>query len=74
MKQEIIALMADILKISNEKLMENFDTKEIWDSLTRVEILFAIEEEFDITFEGDEMAELSTPKALCDNVLEKSGE
>ncbi len=74
MKQDIVTLMADILKISEEKLLENFDTKEIWDSLTRVEILFAIEEEFDVTFASDELVELSTPQALCDSVLARSGE
>ncbi len=74
MKDSIVELMSDILKISTEKLVENFDSKEIWDSLTRVEILFAIEEEFDITFDSEELVELSTPQLLCESVLARCEE
>ena len=57
MKDSIIEIMTDILKIEQDELLENFDSREIWDSLLRVEILFAVEEEFDIQFDEEELAE-----------------
>ena len=81
MKDSIIEIMTEILKIEKDELLENFDSREIWDSLLRVEILFAVEEEFDIQFDEEELAELDNlvtanmtemEKAMNENA-EKSG-
>lgn len=72
MEDKILEIIIDILKISREKLLENFDNKEIWDSMSRVEILFALEEEFDVFFEEEELAVLITPKLLCEAAIGKA--
>lgn len=74
MKDSILEIMTDILKIGQDELLENFDSREIWDSLLRVEILFAVEEEFDIQFDEEELAELVTPQKLCEATLRKAEE
>lgn len=74
MKDSIIEIMTEILKIEKDELLENFDSREIWDSLLRVEILFAVEEEFDIQFDEEELAELVTPQKLCEATLRKADE
>ena len=74
MKDTMIEIMTDILKIEKDELLENFDSREIWDSLLRVEILFAMEEEFDIQFDEEELAELVTPQKLCEATLRKAEE
>ena len=74
MKESILEIMTDILKLDREALLADFDNREAWDSLLRVEILFAIEEEFDIQFDEEELAELVTPQKLCEATLRKAEE
>mgnify|MGYP002519503084 CR=1 FL=1 len=74
MKETILEIMTDILKLDEEALLKDFDNWEIWDSLLRVEILFAIEEEFDIQFSEEELVALNTPKKLCEATLRKAEE
>ena len=74
MKESILEIMTDILKTDREALLADFDNREAWDSLLRVEILFAIEEEFDIQFDEEELAELVTPQKLCEATLRKAEE
>lgn len=71
MEDKILEIIADGIKINKEELLNNLDSKEIWDSLLRVEILFAIEEEFDIVFSEEELAEITTPAILYNAVLNK---
>ncbi len=72
MEEKILEIMENVLKISREKLLANFDSNEIWDSLTRVEILFEMEEEFDVFFEAEELAVLVTPRLLCEAAIGKA--
>lgn len=74
MKESILEIMTEVLKMEKDALLERFDDREVWDSLLRVEILFAVEEEFDIRFEEDELAELVTPQKLCEATLRKAEE
>lgn len=74
MKESILEIMTEVLKMEKDALLERFDDREVWDSLLRVEILFAIEEEFDIQFDEDELAELVTPQKLCEATLRKAEE
>ena len=71
MEDKILEIMIEVLKISREMLLNNFDNKEIWDSMSRVEILFALEEEFNVFFEEEELAVLITPKLLREAAIGK---
>ena len=71
MKGKVIEIICEILAKDTDEIMEQFDDRNIWDSLQRVEILFALEEEFDIQFSEDELAAMITPKKLCEAVLRK---
>lgn len=71
MRENVIEIIMDVLKITREELEAEFDSKDIWDSLLRVEVLFAVEDEFDISFEEEELVELNTPKKLCEAILGK---
>ena len=74
MKDTILDIMTEILKLEKDALLNDFDNWEIWDSLLRVEILFAIEDEFDIQFSEEELVELNTPKKLCEATMRKAEE
>lgn len=72
MKKTVLDIMLDILKLDQEQLLSRFNDKEVWDSMLRVEILFAIEDEFDIQFAEEELVELNTPEKLYEAVLRKA--
>lgn len=71
MREEIIKLISEILEISEEQLVANLDSKEVWDSFQRVEIVFALEDEHGIYLSDEEMKELLSPGALINKVCEK---
>ena len=71
MEQTLKEIFLDILEMDLSELDSRWDDAAVWDSLTRVNILFVIEEEFDILFDEEELKELTTPKALADAVVSK---
>lgn len=71
MEQEVMNLIAELLKLDTDSLSSRFNQTTIWDSLQRVEILFAIEDEFDVQFSEAELARLDTPEKLYKAVLRK---
>jgi len=73
MEKKIVEIMTEILKLDSHTLMERFEDKKAWDSMQRVEILFALEDELEIEFSEEELAELITPQELYQVALEKVG-
>lgn len=72
MEKKMLDTIAEVLKISREMLQDCLDQKEIWDSLIRVEVIFAVEDEFDIRFDKEELASIETPRKLCEAALRKA--
>lgn len=71
MKEEVLSIIEDILKCDKETLIEQINSKNLWDSLLRVEIFFAIEEEFGVQFTEEEFISIETPAQLCEAVIKK---
>jgi len=71
MEHEIVQIISELLKLDTDALSARFDQTTVWDSLQRVEILFAIEDEFGLQFSEEELAGLDTPKKLCEATLRK---
>lgn len=59
MKQQINEILAEILELDeiNESLFDR-ESNATWDSLKHLEIIMAIEEEFDIRFSASEVTEV----------------
>ena len=72
MQDRLIEMMSMILKLQKENFLSVINDKSAWDSLHRVEILFAIEDEFEMTFCEEELKNLDTPQKLITAVLEKA--
>lgn len=72
MKDSLYEIITKVLKIGKEDLLQVMEEKTAWDSLQRVEILFVIEDEFDVTFDSEELKSLDTPKKLMDAVMDKA--
>ncbi len=74
MKTRVINIMRDIIKISEEEFLEKMEDVTVWDSLQKVEIVFALEDELDLEFDAEELKLVDTPKKMLDIVLEKANE
>lgn len=74
MEQRLTEIILEVLEIDEAALKERWDDAAVWDSLARVNILFIIEDEFDIFFAEQELKALVTPKALVEAVMRKGRE
>jgi acyl carrier protein len=66
MEEKIIAIVSRITKKDKEFLADNYDTIKLWDSLSKVEIVFELEETFNITFSTDEIAVMDCLSNIID--------
>lgn len=73
MKEKIISIIAEITKIEQTELLENMDTAKLWDSMKQIEVILALEEEYGIQFEQNELTELTTTGKIVDVLQRKVG-
>ena len=68
MKEKIIDIISDVLKIkkSNISLKTTMNNVEHWDSLKQMQIIIAIEDEFNIKFSEDNLSEANSVKKLIE--------
>ena len=71
MREEIVGMIAGILKMSPGELENAVDDSGVWDSLVKVEIIFSIEDEYGITFEEEELQNMETPQSLINCTMDK---
>lgn len=69
-EDRVVSLLSDILDIEKDELLNRKAEKGVWDSLQRVEIVLALESEFDVMLEGEEIASLLTINNIVE-LLEK---
>jgi acyl carrier protein len=64
--EKINQIIADSLKIPIEETKENLTMDDVddWDSLSHMGLIVAIEEAFEIELSGDDIAEMTTFKAI----------
>lgn len=60
MDKKIIEIVAKITNKDEAYLVSHTEEQGLWDSLKLVEMIFALEDEFDIMFEESEIAEMKT--------------
>jgi acyl carrier protein len=62
MKDKIKQIIAQVLNISVNDITDDASTQNIhnWDSLNHMNIIFAVEEQLGITFEDDEIMNLTS--------------
>ena len=76
LKQKIISIMADIFELDASDIPDNASpgVVENWDSIRHMNLIVALEEEFDIRFNDNDIAELTTIpliKAIINDILEE---
>jgi len=73
-KSRLISVMAAVFNVSDETINEDSspDTVEAWDSLKHMNLILALEDEFEIEFSEEETVELLSYK-LISLVLKEHG-
>lgn len=71
MEERIIEIISEITKIDTKELEEKKTETGIWNSMNHIEIIFALEEEYDIMFEQEELPLLTTLGKIVDSVTRK---
>ncbi len=66
MSEQVFQLISEVSKKSVEELKASQNDTGLWDSLLHVELVFALEAEFDIFFSPDEIAEIDTPAKIVE--------
>ena len=75
MENKIKKILANVLGI-DERIIDDKtspETIENWDSIKHLDIVLALEEEFNVEFEPDEIVELINIKLICLIIKEKTG-
>lgn len=65
-REQVYDVLSDILGKDVDYLKANASMTGLWDSLKRVEIVFTLEEQFDIMLDPEEVAKLNT----IDDIME----
>lgn len=68
MEENILKLISEITKISMDELKQKPDIPKMWPSLMHVEIIIAIEDEFDIRFDVEDIAKMNTVNEIIQHV------
>lgn len=73
MKNKVIPIVSKITKI-NPEILEKESTSKLWDSLKHLEIIFALEEAFSVSFELSDIADMRSIDAIVEVLIKTSGE
>ena len=71
MEEKVINIISSITKIKEDELMNSLDKENLWNSLNRVEIIIALEDEFDISFSKEEITEMKTISQIYEAIKGK---
>lgn len=71
MREEILKVISMITKIDEQNLDKEASNDRSWNSLTHVELVIALEEHFQIFFEPEEIAAMSTVNKVIELVERK---
>jgi len=73
MENRLREIIASVFELNSEDIDENTSTDNVakWDSLHHMNLISALEEEFEIEFEEEEMIELTNYKLIYLTLQEK---
>ena len=60
MKEKVIEIMKDVLETENLSLNTSQENCENWNSLRQLNLVSELEDEFDVEFEPEEIAEMKS--------------
>jgi len=71
----VLKIVSQVMEVPLEQLNEESspDTVKNWDSLKHMNLILALEEEFDVTFSDEEIVELLSVEIIVEVLKEKRG-
>jgi acyl carrier protein len=68
MDERIKAVMANVFNVAMADLNDNSSPEQIdtWDSLTHMNLMVALEEEFEVKFDDDHILQINDFGSICD--------
>ncbi|EAI3821519.1 acyl carrier protein [Campylobacter coli] len=73
MEKQFYEILENILETKvNENTNINMENCKNWTSLTHIDIIMSLEEEFDIKFNKNELSQLTSQNKLLKTIKEKS--
>ncbi len=73
MEKQFYEILENILETKvNENTNINMENCKNWTSLTHIDIIMSLEEEFDIRFNKNELSQLTSQNKLLKTIKEKS--
>lgn len=71
MNIKILEIIAKVSKKSVTDVELELGSEGLWDSFSHLELVLALEEEFNIMLEPEEIAEMKTPKLVLETISNK---
>ena len=71
MEETIIEIMKDVLDEQDINIDSTQDSLENWNSLRHLNLVSELEDEFDVEFEPEEIAEMKSVKAILELINTK---
>lgn len=71
MNDKILEIISSISNKSTEELHAALEQEKLWDSLRHVELVMALESEFNIFFSQEEIATINTPAKIITAIESK---
>jgi len=74
MTNNLQQLLAQIFRVSTDSISNNTTMDDIpgWDSLTHMDLIVALEQQYNFVLDGDEIADLKSIQAIDDIINKKS--
>jgi acyl carrier protein len=76
MNEKVKSIMANIFRTSIENITDDLNQKDVtfWDSLRHLNLIVELEEKFEISFEPEDIAEMTTFKMVIFYINQKLNE
>lgn len=71
LEEQVIPIISKVTKLDPQVLLSKKDQERLWDSMAQIEIVFALENEFDLVFEQEELVNLQTVEKTLECIAEK---
>lgn len=71
MNDKVLEIVSKVTSLPIDEINNNLDTENMWNSILTVEIVFALEEEFDLMFSQDDIALFTTVTKIVETLSSK---
>ena len=72
MQQDLTEVIKNVLDVDSVSEDDSMETIESWDSLRHLNLVMAIEEHFGVTFDPDEIPELTSIRKISETIRRRA--